>query len=87
MRRTLIRCIFIYIVILLFLSGGYGTVSVQAQVVPVELMIPVLPMTVKANGQIHFAYELHITNFYVRDLTLGRIDVFAQENSTAPLAS
>ena len=87
MKRALIRSLFIYTVILLLLSGGYDIMSVQAQVVPVELTTPVLPMPVKANGQIHLAYELHITNFYVRDLTLDRIDVFAQENGTAPLAT
>jgi hypothetical protein len=64
--------------------------SAQAQLAAgaqVEGTIPIAPMPVKSNGQIHLAYELHVTNFEARNLTLNRIEVLAQGNSKTPLAS
>ncbi len=54
---------------------------------PVEIRIPLAPIPVNANGQTILGYELHITNFQARDITLNRIQVFGKEASSLPIAS
>src|SRR5258706_3651125 len=88
-QRTLIRRAFICPIIWMSLVATPGMMSAQAQLAagaPVEATIPIAPMPVKSNGQIHLAYELHVTNFEARNLTLNRIEVLAQGNSTTLLA-
>lgn len=46
---------------------------------PVEIRVPVTPTPVKGDGKIHLAYELHLTNFAPRDLTLVRLEVLDGE--------
>lgn len=64
--------------------------SAQAQTrfgVPVQVEIPVAPISVTAQGKQHLVYELHVTNFRAPALTLLRVDVLADRNMSLPLAS
>lgn len=45
----------------------------------VEVNVPVPPTPIKANGQVHLLYELHITNFDIATLELSRIEVVGGE--------
>ncbi len=78
------------VLMVMFLVASSGTMSAQAQLTagaPTEATIPTAPMPVKSNGQIHLAYELHVTNFDARNLTLNRIEVLTQGSGPTPLAS
>jgi len=89
-QQMLIRRMFICPIVWMSLVASAEMMLGQAELTPgapVEATIPIAPMPVKSNGQIHLAYELHVTNFEARNLTLNRIEVFAQGNSTTPLAS
>jgi len=89
-QQMLIRRMFICPIVWMSLVASAEMMLGQAELTPgapVEATIPIAPMPVKSNGQIHLAYELHVTNFEARNLTLNRIEVFAQGSSTTPLAS
>ena len=45
---------------------------------PAEVRIPFAPVPAKVNGQTVLAYELHITNFLPREITLNRIEVLGE---------
>ncbi len=45
------------------------------QAIPVDLAVPFSPAPVKADGQLHLDYELHLTNMGSSALTLKRIEV------------
>ena len=52
-----------------------------------DVQVPVAPMPVRIGGQLHLAYELHITNFRSTDLVLTRVDVLGKRPDGAALAS
>src|SRR5258705_13345894 len=52
----------------------------------VDLLIPLAPTPVKANGKQCLVYEMHITNFFTNRLDLTRVEVFG-DRSNEPLAS
>ena len=61
---------------------------------PVDVTVPFVPAPVVSGGKAYLAYELHITNFQARDLTLtavevlngaSRIDVYQDEELTRAL--
>lgn len=57
-----------------------GAQSVPANVrtridVPLDVFVPVAPTAVRAGGKDVLGYELHVTNFHERALTLSRLDV------------
>jgi len=54
---------------------------------PVELQIPFAPAPAKVSGQNVLAYELHITNFLPREITLNRVEVLADGSARDPLAT
>lgn len=88
-ERMVIQHMFICPIVWMSLAASPGVMSAQTQLTagaPVEATIPIAPMPVKSNGQTHLAYELHVTNFEARNLTLNRIEVLAQGSSTTPLA-
>src|ERR1043165_6931495 len=58
--------------------GGNSDPKIQA--IPVEVFVPFSPSPVRAEGQKHLLYELHITNFGKTDLQLMRVDVLAARN-------
>ena len=51
---------------------------------PVEMDVPISPTPFTADGKTHLVYELHLTNFSSRDLTLVRVEVLGRD--AAPLA-
>jgi murein DD-endopeptidase len=53
----------------------------------VEVTCPAPPIPVRMDKQQVLVYELHITNFDVVPLTLKRVEVFAGDESNAPVAS
>ena len=46
--------------------------------VPIDIEIPFHPIPVKAEGQLHLLYELHLTNFHSQTQILTRVDVKAE---------
>jgi murein DD-endopeptidase len=54
---------------------------------PIELDVPMRPTPVVAEGKRVLAYELHITNFGQRPLSLQAVDVFSALASRQPLAT
>jgi hypothetical protein len=75
---------------LLFLLTLTSQGHMQAQApwpVPVDVEVPMAPTPVKANGQLHLLYELHITNFVPLNLELTRVEVLGEDTSAPPLAS
>jgi murein DD-endopeptidase len=50
---------------------------------PIDVVVPEPPAVLRADGKTHLVYELHVTNFSLRRVTLQRIDV---EAHGAPLA-
>jgi peptidase M23-like protein len=53
----------------------------------VEVVCTSPPIPVRIDKQQVLVYELHITNFDVVPLTLKRVEVFADDGSTGPIAS
>jgi murein DD-endopeptidase MepM/ murein hydrolase activator NlpD len=51
--------------------------------VPVDIEIPFHPIPVKAHGQLHLLYELHLTNFHSQTQILSRVDVDAETGALA----
>jgi murein DD-endopeptidase len=52
---------------------------------PAEVRIPFAPVPATVNGQTVLAYELHITNFLSREITLNRIEVLGDDPAREPL--
>jgi murein DD-endopeptidase len=52
----------------------------------VEVMVLCAPTPLSAEGKLHLVYEVHITNFGSKDLTLRKLQVFG-DKSPAPLAA
>jgi len=52
----------------------------------VEVLVLCAPTPVRAEGKFHLVYELHITNFSEKDVTLTRVDVLG-DKSTAPITT
>jgi murein DD-endopeptidase MepM/ murein hydrolase activator NlpD len=64
-----------------------GATRVAGQIsLPLDVRIPQRPSPVAADGKIHLAYELHLTNFGRRSLTLTRVDAVGQD-SASPLVT
>jgi biotin carboxyl carrier protein len=63
-------------IIALFLAlTNHNKMLAQTLPVPVSLEVPNAPTPVKADGKIHLFYELHITNFRAKRVTLTRVEV------------
>ena len=60
---------------LLISACAAGAAPRPLQAIPVDLTVPFSPAPVKAHGQLHLDYELHLTNMGLSPLTLKRIDV------------
>src|SRR5713101_6965516 len=59
--------------------------AVAAIDVPVDVVVPIAPTPVRADGKQHLVYELHVTNFRAPNLELIEADVI-DEDSSAVLA-
>lgn len=54
---------------------------------PIQLQVPFVPPPVQGGGHSNLTYELHLANFRGVDLKLKRIEVFAVDDPTHPLAT
>jgi murein DD-endopeptidase MepM/ murein hydrolase activator NlpD len=52
--------------------------------VPIDVTVPTPPTAVAADGKVHLVYELHVTNFGSRELTLDTLETL-DDDSHAPL--
>jgi murein DD-endopeptidase len=52
---------------------------------PAEVRVPFAPVPATVNGQTVLAYELHITNFLPREITLNRIEVLGDNPFREPI--
>jgi murein DD-endopeptidase len=68
---------------LLVTTAAFAQALTEASV---EVRIPLAPTPVKG-GQTLLVYELHLTNFQSREVTLNRVEAFDQSASGAPLVS
>lgn len=74
MRRIFLLVSIIIIALLLNLPN-HSQVTAQILPFPVSQEVPNAPVPVKADGKIHLFYELHITNFRAKSITLMRVEV------------
>jgi biotin carboxyl carrier protein len=73
-----------------FLAAPLTPRNTQGQrlsTVPIDIEIPVAPTPVKANGQLHLLYELHVTNFSAHNLEITRVEVLNDSSNGPTLAS
>lgn len=69
-----------------FLAFAFATMTYARERGPrIEVVCPVPPIPVKLNTQQVLVYELNVTNFDIVPLTLKRVEVFANDESSAPL--
>ena len=88
--RRMLYCLIVWISFAASPGVMCDVMSAQIQLTagaPVEVTIPIAPIPVKSNGEVHLVYELHVTNFEASSLTLNRVEVLAQGSSSALLAS
>lgn len=50
-------------------------------VLPIEMSVPSPPTPFMADGKTHLVYELHMTNFAARELTLSRLEVLGSNDN------
>ena len=68
----MLRVVFRFLLAVLAVCGfGWGQPSSD---VPIEIECSFHPIPVKAEGQVHLLYELHLTNFHPQTQTLTRIN-------------
>jgi hypothetical protein len=60
--------------------------TVFEQAAPVEITASITPIPVRAGGKNILAYELHLTNFGQRELSLLRLEIRSDARESAPLA-
>jgi murein DD-endopeptidase len=60
--------------------------TVFEQAAPVEISASITPIPVRAGGKNILAYELHLTNFGQRELSLLRLEIRSDARESAPLA-
>jgi len=56
-------------------------------VAPIQLRVAFVPPPFAGGGRVGLAYELHLANFRDVEFTLKRIEIFAMEDPTHPLAT
>jgi murein DD-endopeptidase len=49
---------------------------------PVDVVVPLAPTAFQADGKMHLAYELHITNFSGQSIVLASVEVLSGSGST-----
>src|SRR5215472_18266185 len=54
---------------------------------PVGVRVQVTPEPAHVNGQTVLAYELYVTNFLPKEISLNRIQVFGADTSSDPITS
>ena len=71
--------------ILIAASSACATASAQTRhptAIPVDLRVSFIPPAVIAEGERHFVYELHVTNFGNAEVSLSRVEVLNGETGT-----
>ena len=74
--------------ILIALSALVLTVSANSQRqmrAAIDVLVPVPPSPVRADGYYHLVYELHVTNFSNQELDLWRLEVTGDDPAAFPL--
>jgi hypothetical protein len=87
MNTNLMRLLVSGMVLLLAVACQLQVQRPTPSPIPVDVEVPQPPTPVKANGQLHLLYELHITNFDASALLLTRVDILGDDPSAPPLAS
>src|SRR5260221_402800 len=80
---TAIRASFVFSLLFGFLTAGFA----RERGPRVEVVCPSPPIPVRIDRRQVLVYELHVTNFDTVPLTLKRFEVFANEDSSAPLST
>jgi len=74
---------------LVLLYSPFAATAIRAQSVerqaPVEVTIPEPPAPVMGGGKRLFVYEVHVTNFGARPMTLQSVEIFAGHSTQIPL--
>ncbi|HJQ69259.1 MAG TPA: M23 family metallopeptidase [Blastocatellia bacterium] len=89
MKKVFVQSVAIalFSTVLALASSGLAIAQVQVPAgMSLDVQIPSAPIPVKADGKVHLAYELHITNFRGVDLALTRVEVTSGDNTAAVLA-
>jgi murein DD-endopeptidase len=84
--HNLLRTWMFPIFILVIALKAQSTIAQAPPNAPVEIRNPVAPVAAKVGGRTVLAYELHITNFQSRDVTLNRVQVFGSDAALRPVA-
>src|SRR5438045_1938056 len=90
MNISRLHCRKLYLVIICMLFATLRPVEARSQAqrqAPVEVTVPKAPIPVLGAGKRLLVYEVHITNFGSRPLTLRSVEVFAGQNVEVPLAT
>jgi murein DD-endopeptidase len=80
---TTVRVGFIFLVTFGFVAAGFA----RERGPRVEVVCPSPPIPVRIDKRQVLVYELHVTNFDTVPLTLKRLEVFANEESTGALST
>src|SRR5258708_26896375 len=78
---TALRSLFAFLVVFGMVQAGLA----RERGPRVEVFCPSPPIAVKLAGQKVLVYELHITNFDTAQLTLKRLEVFADGDKSKPM--
>src|SRR6266480_3374016 len=84
------KVLFILLLLVDVSVPGFDSDAASAQrfaTIPIDIEIPVPPTPVKANGQLHLLYELHLTNFSARNLEVTRVEVLKDSSNGPTLSS
>jgi hypothetical protein len=80
---TAVRVAFIFLVVFGFVSAGFA----RERGPRVEVVCPAPPVPVRIDKQQLLVYELHVTNFDMVPVTLKRVEIFANKESSEPLST
>jgi murein DD-endopeptidase len=75
------------VAVLITLAAPFYFAQQPESSVPIEIVVPTMPIPVRGAGATHLFYELHLTNFRNAPLELTRVDVLAGDDSSPVLAS
>lgn len=73
---------FVYVFLCVVTIYSNKPLKAQSQsILPVEVEIPFVTSPVMGNGKYNLVYEIHLTNFWTKNLNLERVEIFDQEKS------
>ena len=85
MKLSLLRKTLLFTFVSICLDIGYIHNQSKAQsqsILPVILEVPFVASPVKSKGKYHLAYEIHITNFWKKNVILDRVEILDQKTSS-----